>query len=104
MTSRPIFNNQNFKYTVNYSAKFKRDYTKSKKQGRDISKFETVISILATGQKLPNKYRNHRLKGDYTKCFECHIEPDWLLIYEIKDDLLILTLLHLGSHSDLFEE
>lgn len=92
------------KYTVKSSKKFDKDLRRSAKRGQNINKLLDVVSFLATGQKLPNKYRNHHLKGDYKNLSECHIEPDWLLIYEIQDDILILTLLHLGSHSDLFEE
>lgn len=64
--------------------------------------FEEVVTILASGNELPEKYRDHNLQGNYSGFRECHILPDWLLIYRIENDLLILTLARTGSHSDLF--
>ena len=68
----------------------------------DTEKLYEVIEKLANGEPLEEKYRDHYLSGDYKGCRECHIEPDWLLIYEIVDDILILMLYRVGSHSDLF--
>ena len=68
-----------------------------------IEKLEKIIDILANGEMLSEKYRDHELNGNYSGCRECHIEPDWLLIYEIHNDKLILILTRTGTHSDLFE-
>ena len=63
---------------------------------------DKVVSIIAEGKVLPEKYRDHPLTGNYEDCRECHITPDWLLVYEIEDDELILYLTRTGTHSDLF--
>lgn len=73
-----------------------------KKQNKDLGKFFEVISILANGGTLDAKYKDHSLTGKYKGTRECHIEPDWLLIYEIRGDVLVLMLYRLGSHSELF--
>lgn len=72
------------------------------KRGKDISKLETVIEILSSGEVLPEKYLDHALGGNYNGYRECHIEPDWLLIYKIENETLTLILFSTGSHSDLF--
>lgn len=93
------------KYTVDYTSSFKKQYKKAKKQGKDLRKLYEVIEKLANGKELELKYRNHDLITDkkYINCKECHIEPDWLLIYQIKDKELILLLFSIGSHSELFK-
>jgi mRNA interferase YafQ len=73
-----------------------------KKQNKDIEKLYTVIEKLANGEELEEKYRDHDLKGNYKGCRECHIEPDFLLVYEIYNDVLVLLLNRTGSHSELF--
>ena len=73
-----------------------------KKRGFDISLLTDIIKKLAAGEPLPEKNRDHQLSGDYAGCRECHITPDWLLIYEVDGDELILYLTRTGSHSDLF--
>ena len=88
--------------TIKYQAAFKKDYKRIVKRGYDIRLLEEVISILANQEPLPEKFRDHSLLGKYTGCRECHITPDWLLIYEIDGDELILYLTRTGSHSDLF--
>ena len=88
--------------TIRYSAKFKKDYKAIKKRGYDTRLLERVLDILSAEQPLPPKYRDHDLQGDYTGHKECHITPDWLLIYKIKDSELILELTCTGTHSDLF--
>lgn len=85
-----------------YTSQFKKDYKKAKKQGRDLEKLKKVLSILQVEQSLPESYRDHSLTGNYTGFRECHISPDWLLVYKIDNNQLILTLARLGSHSDLF--
>ena len=73
-------------------------------RGRDISKLDAVISALANGQTLEERYRDHALSGKWKRHRECHIEPDWLLIYLREDDTLVLTLSRTGTHSDLFKK
>ena len=80
----------------------KHDLKRMKKRGKNFKKLETVLNILAQGNNLPEKYKDHSLSGNYKNYRECHIEPDWLLIYQIKENLLILSALRTGSHSDLF--
>lgn len=88
--------------TIEYHKSFKKDYKRVKKQGYNITKLETVISLLANEQQLPEFYRDHALKGDYEGFRECHIQPDWLLIYRVEKGRLVLALSHTGSHSELF--
>lgn len=89
-------------YRVRPTGRFQKDLKLIKKRGYDISLITDVIKILAKGETLPEKYRDHTLSGEYSGCRECHIQPDWLLIYEIDGDALILYLTRTGSHSDLF--
>ncbi len=91
------------KYEVRFTNQFKKDIKLAKKQGKDIDKLFEIIGILADGNTLEEKYRDHDLSGNYKGCRECHIEPDWLLIYEIDNDVLILMLNRVGSHSELFK-
>ena len=88
--------------TISYQSKFKRDFKRTKKRGYDLRLLETVIGILADGQPLPPQYKDHDLQGDYAGCRECHITPDWLLVYEVDDTELVLYLMRTGTHSDLF--
>jgi len=94
------------KYSVDYTTNFKKQHDKMKKQGKDLSKLYRVIEMLATDQELPFRYRNHRLKNNkkYNNCYECHIEPDWLLVYKKNADELILLLFETGTHSELFKD
>lgn len=80
----------NIKYRIVMTGKFKKDLKLIRKRGYDLSLLGTVVDMLAAGDKLPAKYRDHSLFGNYHGCRECHINPDWLLIYEITDDELIL--------------
>lgn len=90
--------------TIRYHKSFKKDFKLIKKRGYDISKLEKVLEILASEQELPKEYRDHELKGKYTGLRECHIEPDWLLVYHIDNGKLVLWLSYTGTHSDLFKE
>lgn len=90
------------KYIVKFTNQFKKDYKKAQKQHKDINILKNIVDMLANGQKLPEKYCDHILLGDYKGKRECHLEPDWLLIYEYDGDNLILLLARTGSHSDLF--
>lgn len=87
---------------IKYGAKFKKDYKKIVKRGYDVRLMEEVIRKLANQETLPPKNNDHLLSGNYGNYRECHITPDWLLIYQINDDELILQLTRTGSHSDLF--
>ena len=91
------------KYNIIPTTKFKKDLKKASKRNLKIEKLEKVIDIIANGEMLSEKYRDHELNGNYSGCRECHIEPDWLLIYEIHNDKLILILTRTGTHADLFE-
>jgi mRNA interferase YafQ len=86
-----------------FTAKFKKDYKKAKKQGRDMETLKLVLEMLQREEKLPEQFRDHELAGSYKNHRECHLAPDWLLIYRIDRGRLTLTATRLGSHSDLFE-
>lgn len=88
--------------TVKAGATFRKDYKRIKKRRYDLNALATVIDLLATGNPLPAKYRDHALVNDYAGCHECHIAPDWLLVYEIKQEELLLYLTRTGTHSDIF--
>ena len=90
------------KYNVDFTTQFKKDKKKKKKQGKDTDKIFEVVEKLANDEVLEAKYKDHCLTGDYKDCRECHIEPDWLLIYKKYESELILMLVRTGSHSDLF--
>lgn len=92
------------KYQIKYTSDFKKNYKKIKKQGKDVEKLKTVISKLANGLELESKYKNHILTDSkhYKNCGECHIEPDWLLVYQYVNKELVLILVATGSHSELF--
>lgn len=89
------------KYNLYLTNSFKRDYKKIVKRGYDVSLLEQVVDILLTGEALPEKNKDHPLTGNWKGYRECHILPDWLLVYEIVEDRLILSLTATGSHSDL---
>jgi mRNA interferase YafQ len=90
------------KYQIRYTNQIKKDIKLLLRRGKDLGKFQDVVSVLATGEKLPPKYRDHKLIGNRDGLRDCHIEPDWLLFYRIEDNTLILELCRTGSHSDLF--
>ena len=93
-----------YKYKVVYSTKFKKSLKKVLKQGKTIDELEDIVLKLANKEELDSKYKNHKLIDDknYKNCFECHIRPDWLLIYQYSENELLLLLMNTGSHSDLF--
>ena len=82
------------------TTQFKKDFKKGKKQGRDIGELESVIKSLQQGKLLDEKYRDYGLTGNWKDHKECHVNPDWLLIYKISKDELRLA--RIGSHSELF--
>lgn len=90
------------KYNVRPTSKFQKDVKRVQRRGYDLSLLTNVIKTLADGGSLPEKNRDHSLSGDYAGCRECHIAPDWLLIYELSAGDLILYLTRTGTHSDLF--
>lgn len=90
------------KYIVKNTSQFKKDYKLAQKQGLNINLLKDVVAKLANGETLPEKHRDHSLTGNWLGFRECHIRPDWLLIYRIDDDILTLTLSRTGTHSDLF--
>lgn len=98
------FKFDNAKYDIEITSKFKSDYKKIRKQNKDINKLIEVLEVLANGEELAEKYKNHKLINDkfFKECWECHIQPDWLLVYKIQDNELVLLLFATGSHSDLF--
>lgn len=89
---------------VEFTGQFKRDYKLAVKRGCDPKALEAVVILLVNEQPLPEKYRDHALTNsrNYKDMRECHIEPDWLLVYKIVKETLILRLIRTGSHSDLF--
>ncbi len=89
-------------YKISASTKFKKELKLAIKRGYKMSLLDDVVTRLAAGETLPEKYLDHPLRGNYEGCRECHITPDWLLIYEISDSELILYLTRTGTHSDLF--
>lgn len=90
------------KYEIKPSNRFKKDVRLSQKRGYDLSLLTDVIKLIANGEALNEKYKDHALTGNYTNFRECHITPDWLLVYQVIDNELILFLSRTGTHSDLF--
>ena len=89
-------------YDLILTRKFKKSLKFAKKRGLNIRLLEEIVNILQSGEKLDKKYRDHELKGKYKNFRECHIQPEWLLIYLIENDILTLTLVDTGTHADLF--
>ena len=92
------------KYDIQFTTQFKKDLKLAKKQNKDLDKLFSVIEVLARGETLPPQYRDHDLSGNYKGTRECHVEPDWWLIYEIQAYVLVLMLYRLGTHSELFKK
>ncbi|MBP1546292.1 MAG: type II toxin-antitoxin system YafQ family toxin [Oscillospiraceae bacterium] len=93
------------KYSIKMTSQFKRELKLAKKRGCDIKLLESVIKMIAAGDKteeLIRMYNDHALNGNWKSHRELHIEPDWLLIYRLYEDVLVLSLVRTGSHSDLF--
>jgi mRNA interferase YafQ len=88
-------------YEVKQTNQFKRDYKLAKKRGQDVGLLQDIVLMLANGEALPEKHRDHALTGDWTGFRECHITPDWLLVYKVENDILVLTLTRISSHNDL---
>ena len=92
------------KYTIKYTTQFKKDYKLAKRQNRNLDQLKSVIALLADGHQLPEKYQDHSLIGNWKGYRECHIFPDWLLIYKQDENVLVLTMARTGSHSELFNK
>lgn len=90
-------------YYIVYTSRMKRDTKLMRKRGKDMSKLVAVLSILASGRPLPRRNKDHSLSGNLKDFRECPIEPDWLLLYQIFEDKLILSATATGTHADLLE-
>ena len=89
------------KYRIARTAAFKRDLKRLMRQGKDLTKLEPVVDALAAGRELGRAYRDHALSSNWKGFRDCHIEPDWVLIYKIDGDVLVLTLTRTGTHAEL---
>ena len=89
-------------YEIYFSNQFKRSYKKCLKRGCNKMLFQEVVTLLAETGTLPSRYRPHKLTGDWQGFWECHIQPNWLLIWEQHEKELVLILTDTGTHSDLF--
>ena len=89
-------------YEIRPTIRFQKDLKRIKKRGFDMALLTEILKKLAAGEDLPARNRDHMLSGDYAGCHECHITPDWLLIYLKENDVLTLTLVDTGTHADLF--
>ena len=90
------------KYAIKPSKRFEKDLKRCVKRGYDVRLIKDAITLLAETGTLPANYRPHKLVGDYVGCWECHIKPDWLLVWEQNDTELVLLLTSTGTHSDIF--
>ena len=91
-------------YTISYTGQFKKDLKRCLKRGLDLSLITEAIKLLGSTGTLPASYRPHKLTGDRKGQWECHIEPDWLMVWEQNDNELTLLFLETGTHSDLFKK
>ena len=91
-------------YELEYSGQFKRDLKLVVKRGFDVEKMRTILNFLARDGQVPDSYSPHVLKGKYVGVWECHIEPDWLLMYDKADTIHLVRIVRTGTHSDLFKK
>lgn len=89
-------------YKITTTKKFEKSLKLCQKRNYDLKLLKTVVDLLQETGKLPQKYKAHKLSGNYADCWECHIKPDWLLIWKQNDTELILLFMNTGTHSDLF--
>ena len=89
-------------YAIRTTNQFEKDLKRCEKRGLNLSHLQEVIELLSQNGSLPLKYKSHKLSGNFANCWECHIKPDWLLIWKQDDTELLLLLLNTGTHSDLF--
>jgi len=99
---KTIENSGDTLYSIITTNHYRKQVRLAQKQGKDLSKLIEIVKLLANGKPLHQKHRDHKLIGNFGGARECHIEPDWLLIYRIDNNKLILELLETGSHSELF--
>lgn len=92
------------KYIIKYTSQFKKDYKLAMRRGKNMNLIDDIIRKIAMGEKLPEYNKDHGLGGNWEGYRECHIQPDWLLIYHINKNVLVLTLSRTGAHSDLFQK
>ena len=92
------------KYTVQWTSRYKKDVKLAKKRNYPMEELYVVIEKLANGTPLEEKYCDHELQGNWAHHRECHIRPDWLLIYQLRENVLVLELSRTGTHSDLFNK
>lgn len=90
-------------YTVKFTTAYKKSYKLMKKRGMDLSLLDNVVDTLRQGKQLEVKYHDHELSGKFKGFRECHIKPDWLLLYLVENDILTLTLVDTGTHADIFK-
>lgn len=93
----------NIHYDIAWTSQFKKDYRLAEKRRLNIELLNDIIRKLASGEQLPEQHKDHSLTGRWIGHRECHILPDWLLLYRVEDDVLVLTLMRTGTHSDIFE-
>ena len=91
-------------FDIERTNQFKKDFKLIVKRKYDIRKIETLFELLITGKKLPNKYSEHPLKGNYIGALDCHIEPDWIVIFKRNKTKKLITLIRTGTHSDIFKQ
>jgi len=91
-------------YEVRFTTAYKKSYKLMRKRGLDVTLLDEVVDTLRQGKQLDEKYCDHGLSGNFVGFRECHIKPDWLLVYLIENDILTLTLVDTGSHSDIFKK
>jgi len=89
-------------YKLQPTGQFRKDFKLCKKRGYNMDHLQVVLEILSQSGQLPPQYLPHKLHGDYSNYWECHIEPDWLLIYDVADTIRLISLIRTGSHNDLF--
>lgn len=89
-------------YELIVTGRFKKDLKGVMKRGYDVNLLDSIVGLLVAGKALPRKNKDHALSGNWVGHRECHITPDWLLVYKVDDNLLVLTLTRTGTHSDLF--
>ena len=90
------------KYKLKLTTLFKKDMKRMKKRGRDMRKLDEIVNMLQSGEPLPWEFRDHALSGDYIGFRECHIQSDWLLLYYIDEEQIVLVCSRTGTHSDIF--
>ena len=91
-------------YHIKFTTAYKKSYQRAKKRGLNLKLLDDVVDELRKGRKLDAKHRDHELHGNWAGFRECHIQPDWLLVYLVENDILTLTLVETGTHADIFDE